>query len=95
MQWNNVIIIMAVDMTCSKHESGATELPSGQIKLFELNWVKLNWVECAHFVDIDECREMTEICGSHAICNNQPGTFRCECMDSFQFASDGKTCVGM
>uniref|UniRef100_A0A674E3F1 Nidogen 1 n=1 Tax=Salmo trutta TaxID=8032 RepID=A0A674E3F1_SALTR len=43
--------------------------------------------------DIDECREMTEICGSHAICNNQPGTFRCECMDSFQFASDGKTCV--
>uniref|UniRef100_A0A8C7GR72 Nidogen 1 n=1 Tax=Oncorhynchus kisutch TaxID=8019 RepID=A0A8C7GR72_ONCKI len=43
--------------------------------------------------DIDECREMPEICGSHAICNNQPGTFRCECMDGFQFASDGKTCV--
>uniref|UniRef100_A0A8C8GG04 Nidogen-1 n=1 Tax=Oncorhynchus tshawytscha TaxID=74940 RepID=A0A8C8GG04_ONCTS len=43
--------------------------------------------------DIDECREMSEICGSHAICNNQPGTFRCECMDGFQFASDGKTCV--
>ncbi|XP_064804130.1 nidogen-1-like [Oncorhynchus masou masou] len=43
--------------------------------------------------DNDECREMPEICGSHAICNNQPGTFRCECMDGFQFASDGKTCV--
>nr|XP_046187905.1 nidogen-1-like [Oncorhynchus gorbuscha] len=43
--------------------------------------------------DIDECREMLEICGSHAICNNQPGTFRCECGDGFQFASDGKSCV--
>ncbi|XP_071032922.1 nidogen-1-like [Oncorhynchus clarkii lewisi] len=43
--------------------------------------------------DIDECREMSEICGSHAVCNNQPGTFRCECVDGFQFASDGKTCV--
>ncbi|XP_029480837.1 nidogen-1-like [Oncorhynchus nerka] len=43
--------------------------------------------------DIDECREMPEICGSHAVCNNQPGTFRCECVDGFQFASDGKSCV--
>ncbi|CDQ60559.1 unnamed protein product [Oncorhynchus mykiss] len=43
--------------------------------------------------DIDECRETPEICDSHAVCNNQPGTFRCECVDGFQFASDGKTCV--
>uniref|UniRef100_A0A4W5R5T5 Nidogen 1 n=1 Tax=Hucho hucho TaxID=62062 RepID=A0A4W5R5T5_9TELE len=43
--------------------------------------------------DIDECRETPEICDSHAICNNQPGTFRCECVDGFQFASDGETCV--
>uniref|UniRef100_A0A6Q2YWT3 Uncharacterized protein n=1 Tax=Esox lucius TaxID=8010 RepID=A0A6Q2YWT3_ESOLU len=43
--------------------------------------------------DIDECREIPEICGSHAICNNQLGTFRCECVDGFQFSSDGKTCV--
>uniref|UniRef100_A0A8C7JR34 Nidogen 1 n=1 Tax=Oncorhynchus kisutch TaxID=8019 RepID=A0A8C7JR34_ONCKI len=43
--------------------------------------------------DIDECRETPEICGSHAVCNNQPGTFRCECVDGFQFASNGKTCV--
>ncbi|KAM3864903.1 nidogen-1-like [Diretmus argenteus] len=43
--------------------------------------------------DTDECRETPQICGSHAICNNQPGTFRCECMDGFVFASDGKTCV--
>ncbi|XP_038593380.1 nidogen-1 [Micropterus salmoides] len=43
--------------------------------------------------DIDECRENPQICGSHAICNNQPGTFRCECEDGYQFASDGQTCI--
>uniref|UniRef100_A0A8C2CAY1 Nidogen 1a n=1 Tax=Cyprinus carpio TaxID=7962 RepID=A0A8C2CAY1_CYPCA len=43
--------------------------------------------------DIDECRETPQICGPNAICNNQPGTFRCECQEGFQFASDGQTCV--
>ncbi|KAK7901950.1 hypothetical protein WMY93_018719 [Mugilogobius chulae] len=43
--------------------------------------------------DIDECVETPNICGAHAICNNQPGTFRCECVDGYQFASDGRTCV--
>uniref|UniRef100_A0AAR2J865 Nidogen 1a n=1 Tax=Pygocentrus nattereri TaxID=42514 RepID=A0AAR2J865_PYGNA len=43
--------------------------------------------------DIDECRETPHICGPNTICNNQPGTYRCECMEGFQFASDGKTCV--
>lgn len=43
--------------------------------------------------DIDECRETPRICGSHAICNNQPGTFRCECDDGYQFAADGQTCI--
>ncbi|XP_068183596.1 nidogen-1 [Antennarius striatus] len=43
--------------------------------------------------DTDECRENPLICGSHAICNNQPGTFRCECEDGYQFASDGQTCI--
>uniref|UniRef100_A0A673GL17 Nidogen-1-like n=1 Tax=Sinocyclocheilus rhinocerous TaxID=307959 RepID=A0A673GL17_9TELE len=43
--------------------------------------------------DIDECRDTPQICGPNAVCNNQPGTFRCECQDGFQFASDGQTCV--
>ncbi|KAI2658133.1 Nidogen-1 [Labeo rohita] len=43
--------------------------------------------------DIDECRETPQICGPNSVCNNQPGTFRCECQDGFQFASDGQTCV--
>ncbi|KAM4693380.1 nidogen-1 isoform 2-T2 [Discoglossus pictus] len=44
--------------------------------------------------DIDECLEQPYICGSNAICNNQPGTFRCECIDGYQFLEDGRTCVG-
>ncbi|XP_029312925.1 LOW QUALITY PROTEIN: nidogen-1-like [Cottoperca gobio] len=43
--------------------------------------------------DTDECRETPQICGSNAVCNNQPGTFRCECSTGFVFASDGKTCI--
>ncbi|XP_053292926.1 nidogen-1 [Pleuronectes platessa] len=43
--------------------------------------------------DIDECREDPQTCGFHAICNNQPGTFRCECEDGYQFGSDGHTCA--
>ncbi|XP_041803273.1 nidogen-1 [Chelmon rostratus] len=43
--------------------------------------------------DIDECRENPQICSSHAICNNQPGTFRCECEDGYHFGNDGQTCT--
>ncbi|MED6244828.1 hypothetical protein ATANTOWER_025279 [Ataeniobius toweri] len=43
--------------------------------------------------DIDECRENPQICGPNSICNNQPGTFRCECEDGYQFGSDGRTCI--
>ncbi|KAJ8393239.1 hypothetical protein AAFF_G00063110 [Aldrovandia affinis] len=43
--------------------------------------------------DIDECRETPQVCGHRALCNNQPGTFRCECVDGYQFSSDGSTCV--
>lgn len=43
--------------------------------------------------DIDECGENPQICGSHAICNNQPGTFRCECEDGYLFDTDGVNCI--
>ncbi|XP_042243705.1 nidogen-1-like [Thunnus thynnus] len=43
--------------------------------------------------DIDECRETPQVCGSNAVCSNQPGTFHCECLTGFVFASDGKTCI--
>ncbi|XP_028272016.1 nidogen-1-like [Parambassis ranga] len=43
--------------------------------------------------DIDECRENPQVCGPSAVCNNQPGTFRCECFTGFTFASDGRTCI--
>ncbi|XP_069656800.1 nidogen-1 isoform X3 [Haliaeetus albicilla] len=43
--------------------------------------------------DIDECSEQPALCGSNAVCNNQPGTYRCECVEGYQFAADGQTCV--
>lgn len=42
--------------------------------------------------DIDECSEQPSVCGSHAVCNNHPGTFRCECVEGYQF-SDAGTCT--
>ncbi|XP_040824025.1 nidogen-1 [Ochotona curzoniae] len=44
--------------------------------------------------DIDECTEQPSVCGSHAICNNHPGTFRCECVEGYQFSDQG-TCVAV
>ncbi|KAG9350557.1 hypothetical protein JZ751_026923 [Albula glossodonta] len=43
--------------------------------------------------DIDECRENPGSCGSHSTCNNQPGTFHCECIEGYQFADDGVHCI--
>ncbi|XP_041418737.1 nidogen-1 isoform X2 [Xenopus laevis] len=45
--------------------------------------------------EIDECQEQQDICGDNAICNNQPGTFRCECNDGYQFLEDGRTCASV
>ncbi|XP_074229358.1 nidogen-1 isoform X2 [Camelus bactrianus] len=44
--------------------------------------------------DIDECSEQPSACGSHAICNNHPGTFRCECAEGFRFSEEG-ACVAI
>ncbi|XP_025964741.1 nidogen-1 isoform X2 [Dromaius novaehollandiae] len=43
--------------------------------------------------DVDECSEQPALCGSNAVCSNQRGTYRCECVDGYQFAADGRTCV--
>nr|XP_034964284.1 nidogen-1 [Zootoca vivipara] len=45
--------------------------------------------------DIDECQEQPTVCGDNADCNNQPGTFRCECLEGYQFSADGRTCVAV
>ncbi|XP_048453046.1 nidogen-1 [Rhincodon typus] len=45
--------------------------------------------------DVDECRDDPSICGNYAVCNNQPGTYRCECFTGYQFADDGRTCVAV
>lgn len=53
-----------------------------------------NNVNPYNILDVDECSEQPALCGSNAVCNNQPGTYRCECVDGYQFAADGQTCVG-
>lgn len=50
------------------------------------------YVFYVYLTDIDECQE--NVCGVNAICSNQPGTFRCECLSGYVFASDDKTCIG-
>ena len=76
-----------------------TDLTNPDFRASKLNMV-LMWQLLAYdnrlfsLSDIDECRDNPQICGSHAICNNQPGTFRCECEDGYQFANDGQTCIG-
>lgn len=44
--------------------------------------------------DIDECAEGLASCGAHAQCLNLPGSHRCQCQSGFEFAFDGRTCVG-
>ena len=43
------------------------------------------------FVDINECE------GGHGcshICNNEIGSFNCECRNGYTLQADGKTCLG-
>uniref|UniRef100_A0A8C7YQI7 Nidogen 2a (osteonidogen) n=1 Tax=Oryzias sinensis TaxID=183150 RepID=A0A8C7YQI7_9TELE len=44
--------------------------------------------------DIDECAEGVSSCGEHSECLNLPGSHRCLCSRGFEFAYDGRTCVG-
>ena len=45
--------------------------------------------------DIDECSENSNICGKNMICNNEMGSYKCECMPGFEPKLNGsvKICV--
>ncbi|XP_066531524.1 adhesion G protein-coupled receptor E5 isoform X2 [Hoplias malabaricus] len=53
-------------------------------------------------VDIDECRQTSDICGPNSVCENVVGSYSCACKKGFRFsnetevfnASQGVTCVG-
>ena len=46
-----------------------------------------------HFVDIDECANITlNICEQR--CVNIPGDFTCDCNSGFDLNADGITCSG-
>lgn len=43
-------------------------------------------------IDVDECDRNPCVNG---ICINNQGSFRCECPESLQLQTDGRTCLGI
>ena len=45
-------------------------------------------------LDINECMEDPRPCDENALCDNSPGTYRCQCLDGYRDATDvpGKEC---
>ena len=43
--------------------------------------------------DIDECAIATNVCGN-GTCENEPGTFRCDCFDGFESSMMMQMCMG-
>ena len=41
---------------------------------------------------MDECAEGKG--GCEVKCNNTIGSFHCECLEGFEIATDGRTCIG-
>ncbi|GMS93257.1 hypothetical protein PENTCL1PPCAC_15432, partial [Pristionchus entomophagus] len=44
--------------------------------------------KCNPCIDNDECTEKPDICGPNSHCLNQPGSFRCECLEGFEKDND-------
>lgn len=44
-------------------------------------------------VDINECFGELNVCGAHALCENSPGSYSCQCNIGYIFDRNGK-CVG-
>lgn len=46
-------------------------------------------------LDVDECQSSLHRCGEDQLCNNLPGSYRCECQTGYQYDSLRRMCVGM
>lgn len=46
-------------------------------------------------IDVDECQNNLHQCGEGQLCNNLPGSYRCECQAGYQYDSFRRMCVGM
>ena len=44
--------------------------------------------------DVDECQNNLHRCGDGQLCNNLPGSYRCDCQPGYQYDSYRRTCVG-
>ena len=43
--------------------------------------------------DIDECSKNSDTCHSNATCNNNPGSYDCQCRNGY--TGNGHTCTGI
>lgn len=46
------------------------------------------------FPDVDECQTGIHRCGEGQICQNVPGSYRCNCQTGYQFDAIRQSCVG-
>ena len=44
-------------------------------------------------IDLDECRMLTEPCGSNEVCINIPGNYTCECRHGYERRDDNKCSI--
>uniref|UniRef100_A0A8C5CZS3 Fibulin 2 n=1 Tax=Gadus morhua TaxID=8049 RepID=A0A8C5CZS3_GADMO len=47
----------------------------------------------ASCIDVDECQNNLHRCGDGQLCNNLPGSYRCDCQPGYQYDSYRRTCV--
>ena len=46
-----------------------------------------------YFVDVDECRHLSNLC-ENGECINNDGSYRCKCKMGYKLDPTGKKCVG-
>ena len=45
-------------------------------------------------IDIDECKEINNVCGSNGLCRNSLGSYQCYCSTGLSFNSSARFCQG-
>lgn len=61
---------------------------------FIAEYKMLNLTPFINVLDIDECKEQSNVCKQNQICENQFGSYRCICKTGFRLSSSGLKCVG-
>lgn len=69
-------------------------LTTGLVKVFKLaNTMLLVQYKQIAIADVNEC--LTDNGGCAQICNNNGGSFQCDCENGYELTNDSYTCIGM